>query len=700
MKLAAFSPDGSFIASTGAHDRLVKLWRRLFFGEGNERFDVSYLAHPAPVTELRWRHCSSRSQQSEAVLYTICSDNKLRIWAAIDPHGLQALQLWAEFDLAESIQLREPLASPLKGKSYVFIIDSWDFKTAVDSAAQKMEGIEREQLSRRHLLEQTVGNPEVIVVFNELSNMSAWGMERVGCKARQPKDVFNLAHVEGINYQFLPSVGPYEDYLRVYSFAGNGRLQLLVHFFDGRIQWLSCAIDRFLDPSTRRERLHVEGAWTGHRDPIDQLIRSVGGTALISKSLNNEIIVWQHGDSDTSVPLRRHSVFQQPEEILAMRLIQGGDYIIFLLRDRLALWDIRSHKATEVATCPHETQGAILCLVLLQYSGRAGEPTFVATMTSEMQGTVWTVSTTTEDSKASLELFATFQLHNNDRHTMIIPLDSARRERAVSDFSPGATDIALSYDEAGTLTTWNASVDTERRTVQWKRTKVTLTGVVEASVISVSSTRKAALVDSSRTHLTIWDSRDSELEYDVHFAKHENIGSLHWTSTDARSSILAVGLAHKVLIYTQLRYDYLDARTSWATIRVINVTNLTNLSIADVLWLQGGDLIVAAGHQLFLYDTNIEISDSVASELPFPVMSGQVLGMLDIADALNGTLPVYHPQILAQCLAIGKLTIVQHVLTRLCKSLRFYTEGDGLAASLGFVPDDFSDQSLVSNLDS
>jgi len=691
VKLAAFSHNASFIASTGAHDRLVKVWRRLFFGEGNERFDVTYLPHPASVTELRWRQCSSHDHQSESVLYTICSDNKLRIWAAVDPHGLQALQLWAELDLADSIQPREPFSSSLRRKRYVFIIDSWDFKIAIESAAQHKE---------KHLVERAAGNPEVCVIFDERGNMSAWGLERVGCKARQSEDVFNLAHVEGLNLHFLPLVSPEEDYLRVCSFAGNGRLHMLVNYFDGRIQWLSCAADLFLDASGMGDRLNVEGTWTGHRAPIENLSRTIGGTAFVSKSFINETIVWLHGGSDTGLSLRRHSVCQQSEEVLAMRLIHGGDHILFLLRDRLALWNTSSLKAAEIASCPHAIDGAILCLVLLPASGRAGEPTFVASMTSEMRGTVWTVSTATDPLNASLKPFATFQLDNNYLQTMIIPLDSARREQAASDFSPGATDVALSYDGIGTLSTWTASVDVEKRTVQWKRTNVVLTGVATASVVGVSSTRKAALVESTKTRLTIWDCRDSGLEHEVHFEKHESVGSLHWTSTDARSSILAVGLTHKILVYSQIRYDYLDARSSWAAIRVINIINVTNLSIADVLWLKGGDLIVAAGHQILLYDTNIEVSDSIASELPFPVLSDQLLDMANIADALNGTLPVYHPQILAQCLAIGKLAIVQHVLTRLCKRLKFYNEGDGLAASLGFVPEDFSDQPLVSNLES
>lgn len=50
---ANFSPSASLIATAGARDRLVKIWRRLSYEEAT--FDYTYLPHPALVTHLEWR---------------------------------------------------------------------------------------------------------------------------------------------------------------------------------------------------------------------------------------------------------------------------------------------------------------------------------------------------------------------------------------------------------------------------------------------------------------------------------------------------------------------------------------------------------------------------------------------------------------------------------------------------------------------
>jgi len=99
VKFANFSYDSAYIASTGKYDHLVKIWRRLSFGSDDTRFDFSYLPHPSTVTNVHWRKPYHVEQTIDNVLYTICADNVLRIWAATDPHGLQLLQLWAKIDL-------------------------------------------------------------------------------------------------------------------------------------------------------------------------------------------------------------------------------------------------------------------------------------------------------------------------------------------------------------------------------------------------------------------------------------------------------------------------------------------------------------------------------------------------------------------------------------------------------------------------
>jgi hypothetical protein len=43
---------------------------------------------------------------------------------------------------------------------------------------------------------------------------------------------------------------------------------------------------------------------------------------------------------------------------------------------------------------------------------------------------------------------------------------------------------------------------------------------------------------------------------------------------------------------------------------------------------------------------------------------------------LNGALPAFHPQFLAQCILSGKTNLVHSILMNLHRKLKFYTEGD------------------------
>ena len=130
--LAAISPDGSLIATAAKHDRLVKIWRRRSYGDGNLQFDYRYLPHPSTVTYLQWRHHHEDEIDSGQILYTVCGDSKARIWTSTDHHGLEYLRLWSEIDLQGSIQLGKP--SGLQSY-YVVFVDGPEFKKAIASVA-------------------------------------------------------------------------------------------------------------------------------------------------------------------------------------------------------------------------------------------------------------------------------------------------------------------------------------------------------------------------------------------------------------------------------------------------------------------------------------------------------------------------------------------------------------------------------------
>jgi hypothetical protein len=311
-----------------------------------------------------------------------------------------------------------------------------------------------------------------------------------------------------------------------------------------------------------------------------------------------------------------------------------------------------------------------------------------------MKGIVWQISLPQgEEQSASsdtIEEFAKFDLGDADDLAYVLPVDPAGSAPAVAGFLDlFARDVAISYSNAGLLRSWTARVDTETRKADWLLTASVDTGVNEPSLISGSSRRKAAVVDTSRSELTIWDLRSAQLEYVNSNSLRGAISDLDWTSTPDDQSILAVGSSHHITLVAQLRYDYLNAGPAWTVIREIDMRKMTPHPIGDSAWLSRGHLIVGAGNQLFIHDRRIEVTSSNAALLQLPVRKSGHWDLFEVVSRVNGPLPIFHPQYLSQCILVGKLDTVQQILLKLYKTLRHYLEGDEIDDLLGFDLEEF-----------
>ncbi|KAJ9667643.1 regulator of (H+)-ATPase in vacuolar membrane [Coniosporium apollinis] len=714
-KFAQFSPDASFIASTSTYDKLVKIWRRSSFG----RFDVAYLRHPTTITGLHWRRPWHREQTLENVLYTICGDGKVRVWTPTDHRSLDIMGLWTTIDCAESIKPRRfPNPVPSE-KRYAFVIDSRDFTAATERAVEQADNRKkgRDQHALEHLIAVANRSPEVIVVLDDQGNMSAWGLESIGCKARKKGDVFNVAHVEGLKLSFNKEAEDLESNVQFYNFCDGKKgeqrgLTVLAHHFDGRIEWWEGRIDRLFDVSPNARRLDRRAVWTGHSSAIKKVVRTATGRALVSRTDENEGVVWvQRVNPEGRLALVRHSTIDTAEHIHRVWLLQEGDFVAFLHHDSVSLWDSRGAKAVEVARCQYNLKGKPLCLILIPETEANSGCVHIATITSEMKGAAWEVrippkkfadtvrgarysivDSTMFNSygRVSLEDFCTFDLGSGDDLAFVLPVDPAGTPPAISGFLDiFARDVAISYTRSGVLKSWTARVDVENRKIEWLQTSTVETGVENPFLASSTSIRKAALIDSSKTGLTIWNTRSGQLEHEERFEGHGDMQDLDWSSTPDNQSILAVGFPHRVLVYAQLRYDYLNAGPSWTAVRQISTRELTPHPIGDSVWLGSGNLVIGAGNQLFVQDEYVEISDSLLPDLRTVSRKNAALDIFTVVSRLNGPLPVFHPQLLAQCILAGKLLLVQRILIDLYKALKFYTEGDDLDSFLGFQPEDF-----------
>ena len=651
---------------------------------------------------MHWRRPWHYEQNLDNVLYTICADNKIRVWATIDPHGLSALQLWAEIDMYESIQPRQTASGIGSGKRYGFIIDSRDFSIATERAVQRNVGQEKDNHALEHLIEIATRSPEICVILDGRGHMSAWGLENVGCKVRTASNVFNIVHVKGANISFGRESNSDVEYAQFASFSGgisSHSFTILVHHFDGRINWFDAEVDTLFDPSPRAKRMSFKASWSGHDGPVKKIVRNISGKALVSRTTENHGVIWRQLASDHGPLLIRQSSLDSDEHVHRACVIGDGDYVVNLHHRSISLWDTHCSPAAKLTSCDFDPSSKSLCLLLLPAVKVLRNVNYVASIGSNMRGVAWEIvlpqhhGVTRGEASASLasvRQFCSFDLGMLEATSFVLPVDPAGLETSISGFlDVFALDVALSYTANGTLTTWTAKVEPDKSTVDWLQTATVPTGIIRPSLASGSSTRKAALVDEARTGLTIWDTSGSQLEFEENYTAHDVIQDLDWTSTPDVQSILAVGFPHRVLLLSQLRYDYLDSGPAWATIREIRTRDLTPHPIGDSCWLGNGNLVVGAGNQLFVYDQAVEVSEGLRTELNLTSSRMPSMDLFNIVRRLNGPLPIFHPQFLSQSILCGKITLVHRILVSLHKKLKFFVEGDEIDSFLDIPMHDF-----------
>ena len=702
-KVASFSPDADLVASTGFYDRLIKLWRRQSVGVDDTSFDFTYLPHPTAVTALHWRASNNHERSLDNVLYSISGDNKIRIWATADPHGLQVLELWAEIDMLESIQPRQIQSSSTSHERFAFFIDSDDFIAAIEGAEQvgsSEKGEENHGLE--HLHEMVQRRPEVCIILDGEGNMSAWGLENVTCKAKLSPTLFNIAHVENFKLLVPPEARTNKDHLQLLSFFSPGQqpnLNLVVHHFDGRIEWLKGKVDKIFDPSPGQERLRRVSVWTGHDGSIKKIVRSGSGKTLVSRTNDNEGLIWRQERCLGGTNLTRASLLSCSDHIHRTCLIDDGNFVVNLHHHGISLWDVRHASASQVASLSFDIEGDLLCLLLLPESMTESRLIHVATITSRMNGIAWEIDlsmSNIEDCESNGHVFPTisqfclFDLGLHEDIVFVLPVDPAGSPSTISTFlDTFAKDIAISYTTNGLLRAWTAVIDQKKASISWLTTSKVDTGIENPSLASGSSIRKTAVVDASKTGMTIWDVSSAQLEYDVHYGPQDLIQDLDWSSTPDDQSILAVGFPHKIVILSQMRFDYINRGPAWAPIREIHLKESTPHPIGDSTWLGSGNLVVGSGNQLYVYDKEVTTADELTIDLSIRIHSQQPATIFDLVSYLNGPLPVFHPQFLGQCILAGKSVQVQKIILNLHQALKFFTPGEELDSFLGIPLDEF-----------
>ncbi|RYC61089.1 hypothetical protein CHU98_g5119 [Xylaria longipes] len=687
---ALLSYDSSYVASVGYHDRLVKIWRRLNFGSEEVHFEYGYLPHPRAVTSIQWRKPFHADQTIENVLYSFCADTALRVWTSVDGTNGNALQLWGKIDLQQAIP-QDP-SSNKQDVRWAFIINQRDLANATEKVVQEQgDGQEKEDVALQYLLSIANRDTEICVVFDGRGSMSAWALEDISSKPRGANNIDNVAFVKSKDFEFL-SHSVTASHVEVLSYCNkcSGHLHILFHHFDGNIEVFESNIADLLDPTSRSSRLTHRATWSGHSGAIKKIVRNFSGRAIVSRTEKGETIVWNHQRSR----LLRHNIISEDQHIHRICLLRGGRFVVFLHHDTLSVWDCRTRVPKLLGDCKYNIRGKPLCiLVLPRQNAEDVSVAHVATITSEQRGIVWEISLPLGPSNVDgakrngfekpLREFCTFELEGAGDLAYVLPADPAGSKPVISGFlDVFARDVAVSYTHSGRVEFWTARVDAARSRVEWLSTSSMETGVSEPALVSGSTMKKAALVNHNRSTLTIWDIRGARLEYEQDFESHNTVQDLDWTSTPDMQSILAVGFPYRVVLLSQMRFDYLNKGPAWAPIREISIREFTPHPIGDSTWLSDGNLIIGAGNQLFLYDRNFDETSALVTNIRTH-HKPKNQDLFEVVQQLNGPLPIFHPQFLSQCILAGKHRLVKRILLALNHTLKYYVEGDTVDAYLG-----------------
>ena len=655
--LAYSSPDGELVASCGACDRMVKIWRRLSYEVDSTRFDVSYLAHPTSVTNLHWRKPWHDEQNLDNLLYTFCADNRLRVWVHSDHHSTSIMQQVAEIDMCNIIQPRRLSVGSMSRRRYAFIIDSREFSTSTEKAVQSSSPNASDH-ALEHLIAIANRSPEICIVLDGLGHMSAWGLENAGTKNKHPTEVFNIAHIGDLNIHFTERPHSLSDYHQLCVFAGGlteASLSVLVHSYDGSISWYDTQITHLFDTAPRHGRVQLLTSWAGHDDPVKGIIRSPDGKSLCSWTEDGDVIIWKAKIRQQTVSLLLRRSFSMNVNIVDAIF---SDDDLRLLRDDC--WQILPSGAT------HDLRKLAQPKSLSRLRGPDKLGVFY-------DGFI-------EVYNAKIGSFITsLQSPPDSDYTILVPAVDDRR--SVQDL--------MAVGPNGLVTSMTRSTDNELLVTAVYPTAVS--NPVRASAFG----GKTALV-GEKGSLTIWDSLHGVCEARVELNVHDDtVGSLDWYMTEHGSILLAVACTFKIIILAQQRYSDDDA---WRTLLELRVREYTSHAIGCISFLADGGMVVGAGNQLFVPEMGINAdqeSAKLVTEMYPPVPQHRkklpALPIAGVVHALNGMLAVYHPRVLHLLLATNQIDAAKKVLQSLHRHLKFFSEGDELSSMLDITAMDLSD---------
>lgn len=428
-------------------------------------------------------------------------------------------------------------------------------------------------------------------------------------------------------------------------------------------------------PIKQRKIGCLQEKFTGHNKSVRKMIRSADGSSILSITRFNENYLWgliylNNGMST----LTKKSTILTPSSVINAVISKSGSYVFILLKDKLICYDcIHTENATrriakEVASININYDSIPECIFMIPEASNTDFHIVTIFKNGDCKSYEFKVLKDSEG-KTNYNFIEygidNLPISNKDDIHILSAINPVGWKKYID--KPGR-DVLATVSSSGLVSIYYVTFDNKANRLSWNLKDNFRTGIKNCSFISGSSINKMAIVDESKSKISIWDMKVGVMDYIEEF-HDDTIKDLDWTATEYDQGILAVGFKSYSLLYTQLRYDYTNITLSFAKIKKVDISEQTRHEIGDSVWMKDGMLVIGAGNQLYLSDKKLDDKDIIASKAigTLEIVSNDIF---HLCSALNGPLPLYHPQFIIQLLFSGRHALIRSIFSRLCVVLR------------------------------
>ncbi|QFZ26224.1 putative regulator of V-ATPase in vacuolar membrane protein [Clavispora lusitaniae] len=727
MRTSYDDVHSSFELTYMAHDRdkwlLSCRWREKAVASISEDDNKQILASMVNIKNMR-NYIPQFLTESNDVLYTVTNDRFLNVWATYDFSGHRHLKQWAKFNLVQDLKSPFVTALIIENKYLQATLIPSLYK--MDPKSDFVEFFSSKNVKNLDLLivfgqmdsvsysiSNIESNPPNNIVFEKLSTFT----EETFCLPKYDEVTINNIGKELDSGEYTNSI--FSNPITVGHLLASPETNSLTYLVHDRLKStiriaeVSFRTHRGLDP---RPRVRLKNKFQGHIKSIQKLITSSSsyeGNIMLSVSdFPDHNYIWEplllvpEKKKDMSITKRFIlNVARNGEDnihnqgIIDAILINdicpptcGFRHHVAIVVEKggyLSIWDCNG------TTMDDKEAELVSRLDILNADNER--------ITKAPQAFCLMGNSTTHYNIVCIfdvNLIKSWRVTIDDKTAKIacFSLEAEELPGAYSGYTKiSAVDTFLEkdlsvIDEKGLFRSIGAKICPETNKVSWVQKNEIDTSIENASLIhGASLIHRLAIVDGTGSELTIWDSKSGLLEYKETFPpEYGPVRDIDWTfigeAGSTANAILAVGFAHFVLLYTQLRYDYTNRIPTFAVLKKIDISEFSSHEIGDSIWIDGGYLVIGSGNQFFIDDKWVELgqnsgvstSNSLGSTIRqllvgFKRDENHFL-ISDLAKILNGPLPVYHPQFLIQALLMNEIEIVEEILIRLYQCLRTQDE--------------------------